>query len=150
MSATRGAALPSGAVADDDEAARLYLVLGRLVRALRRSDGGDLSPGALSALATLVTSGPLRQGDLAAREGVRAPTLTRIVAVLDERGLVERRPDPDDGRAVLVAASPEGVELVRGARGARADELARRMAALPAEQRAALAAALPALEALTE
>jgi DNA-binding MarR family transcriptional regulator len=135
---------------DQDDAARLYLVVGRLVRVLRRSDGGELSPGVLSALATLVSAGPMRQGDLAVREGVRPPTLTRIVAALDERGLVERRADPADGRAVLVAATAAGVDLVGGLRGARADELGRRVAALPADQRAALRAALPALEALTD
>jgi DNA-binding MarR family transcriptional regulator len=140
----------AGRVPAQDDAARLYLVIGRLVRMLRRSDGGELSPGVFSALATLARSGPLRLGDLAVREGVRPPTLSRIVAALDERGLVERQPDPDDGRAVLVAASAAGADLVAELRTARADELRRRFEALPDRQRELLVAALPALEALAE
>jgi DNA-binding MarR family transcriptional regulator len=136
------------APAPDDAATRLYVAVGRLVRMLRRTGTADVSPGALSALSSLVSAGPCRLGDLAAREGVVAPTMTRIVAVLEEGGLVRRTPDPQDGRAVLVAASDAGTALVQGESFARSSALRRRVTALPPADRAALDAALPVLEAL--
>ena len=136
------------APAADDAATRLYVAVGRLVRMLRRTGTADVSPGALSALASLAAAGPCRLGDLAAREGVAAPTMTRIVAVLEEGGLVRRTADPQDGRAVLVAATRSGTALVQGESFARSSALRRRVAALSPAHRAALDAALPVLEAL--
>ncbi len=135
--------------APDDTAARLYVAVGRLVRFLRRTGTADVSPGALSALSTLTRTGPGRLGDLAGREGVAAPTMTRIVAVLEEAGLVQRRPDPADGRAVVVEATRAGTALVQGESFARSSALRRRVAALSAADRAALDASLPVLEALS-
>jgi DNA-binding MarR family transcriptional regulator len=146
MQPTSAPAVPSPG---EDPAARLYVVIGRLVRLLRRTGTADVSPGALSALATLTGAGPLRLGDLAAREGVAAPTMTRIVASLEEAALVTRSADPQDGRAVLVAASPAGAALVQGESSARSSALRRRVAALSPEDRAALVAALPVLEGLS-
>jgi DNA-binding MarR family transcriptional regulator len=136
------------APAPDDAAARLYVVVGRLVRMLRRTGIADVSPGALSALSTLARSGPSRLGDLAAREAVAAPTMTRIVAALEEAGLVSRRPDPVDGRAVVVETTEAGMTLVQGESFARSSALRRRVEALSDADRAALVAALPVLEAL--
>jgi DNA-binding MarR family transcriptional regulator len=134
--------------APDDAAARLYVAVGRLVRMLRRTGTADVSPGALSALSTLARSGPSRLGDLAAREGVAAPTMTRIVAVLEDAGLVNREPDPADGRAVVVEATEAGTALVQGESFARSSALRRRVTALSETDRAALLAALPVLEGL--
>src|SRR3954465_9785210 len=92
----------------DDVAARLYVAVGRLVRVLRRTGTAQVSPGAFSALGALSAAGPLRPGDLAGREGVAAPTMTRIVAGLEEAGYVRRAPDPQDGRAVLVDLTDAG------------------------------------------
>src|SRR3954452_771734 len=136
------------APAPDDAAARLYVVVGRLVRMLRRTGTADVSPGALSALSPLTRGGPTRLGDLAAREAVAAPTMTRIVAVLEDAGLVARRPDPADGRAVVVGATQAGAALVQGESFARSSALRRRVAALPDADRATLVAALPVLESL--
>lgn len=134
--------------APDDPAARLYVAVGRLVRMLRRTGTADLSPGALSALSTLTRGGPSRLGDLAGREGVAAPTMTRIVAALEEGGLVSRRPDPVDGRAVVVEATKAGTALVQGESFARSSALRRRVGALSETDLAALVAALPVLESL--
>jgi DNA-binding MarR family transcriptional regulator len=134
--------------AQDDVATRLYVVVGRLVRMLRRTGTADVSPGALSALSSLVSAGPCRLGDLASREGVAAPTMTRIVAVLEEGRLVRRTADPQDGRAVVVAATEGGTALVQGESFARSSALRRRVVALSPADRAALDAALPVLEAL--
>jgi DNA-binding MarR family transcriptional regulator len=132
----------------DEAAARLYVAVGRLVRMLRRTGTADVSPGGFSALATLNRQGAMRPGDLAAREGVSAPTMTRIVASLEDAGLVDRAADPQDGRAVLVAVSPAGSALIQGESFARSSALRRRVAALSAADAAALVAALPVLEAL--
>jgi DNA-binding MarR family transcriptional regulator len=90
----------------------------------------------------------MRLGDLAAREGVAPPTLSRIIAALVESGLVLREADPQDGRASLVRATAEGERVMAGVRSDRLHELHNRLERLTEEQRTALAAAVPALEAL--
>ena len=128
-----------------DVPARLALVLGRLNRRLR-SAGGGLSHGLLSALATVSKDGPLRLAELSQIEQVSAPSTTRLVAELEAQGLVSRRPDPVDGRAILITVTPKGNDTVlraRTARGAMVEEL---FAQLSADEVAAITAALPALE----
>jgi DNA-binding MarR family transcriptional regulator len=128
--------------------ARLQRVLGRLSRLLRREAPSALGPGAMAALSTLVSHGPMRPTDLAAREGVRPPTLTRMLAILEEGGYVERTSDPADRRASLIAATPLGQQIVLDTRNARAGYLARHLAALSPDERRILADALPVLESL--
>jgi DNA-binding MarR family transcriptional regulator len=132
----------------DDAVGRIALALGRLNRILRRSAPTGLGPGSLSALATLVRSGPLRLGDLAAREGVAPPTLTRIVANLEDAGYVRRGPDPSDGRATRASATEPGAELISGAGSSRASALRARMDALPPAELRILLSAVPVLESL--
>jgi DNA-binding MarR family transcriptional regulator len=134
------------AAAVEDATARLYLAIGRLSRLLRRTGSPGLGPGAVSALATLVRCGPMRLGDLATKEGVAPPTLSRIVAALVEAGYVRRDPDPQDGRAWLATPTPEGETMVSGVRSARVRELQRRIEQLTPEQQVALVAGLAALE----
>lgn len=134
-----------------EDTARLYIAVGRLSRSLRRIGAGssdELGHGAVSALTTLVKHGSMRLGDLAAREAVAPPTLSRIVASLVDGGYVRREPDPNDGRAYLVSPTDEGRRTVSGLFSIRLRELQRRIDRLSGEQWAALAAALPALEAL--
>ena len=145
--ALRGGAFLDDAVADE-AAGRLFLAIARLTRLMRRNAPVTLSSGSITALATVVNEGPIRVGDLAAWEGVRAPTMTRIVDGLVVDGYAERIPDPGDGRACLVRATPAGVEVLRGARTARSQVLAAGLDRLSGEQRAAVVAALPAIEAL--
>jgi len=128
--------------------ARLQRVLGRLARVLRREAPSALGPGALSALSTLASEGPLRPGDLAAREGVRPPTMTRMLTALEEGGYVARTVDPADRRASLVEATPLGTQTLLGTRSARAGQLARHIEQLSADERRTLARALPVLETL--
>jgi DNA-binding MarR family transcriptional regulator len=92
----------------------------------------------------------MRSGDLAVREKVAAPTMTRLIGVMADAGLVTRGPDPSDARGSLVALAPGGAAALDAVRRERNNILSRRLVALPAEQRAALAAALPALEALLD
>jgi DNA-binding MarR family transcriptional regulator len=117
-----------------------------LLRGLRATDrAAGLTPARLSALSVLVFGGPCPLGRLARTEDVAGPTMTRIVDGLCELGLAERRPHPDGGRLVLVAATAEGERVMRGARQARVDTIVAALRALPAEDRAAIAAAAPAL-----
>jgi DNA-binding MarR family transcriptional regulator len=79
---------------------------------------------------------------------VAPPTLSRIIAALVESGYVMREADPQDGRASLVRATPSGEQIIAGVRSERLHELHNRLERLTDEQRSALAAAVPALEAL--
>jgi DNA-binding MarR family transcriptional regulator len=133
---------------DAEVAGRLRLAVGRLARRLRLEGDGGLPPLQLSTLVTIELHGPLRLGELAQREAVTAPTMSRVLAALDERGSIERRPDPADARSTLVSVSPIGREMIGTVRSERTASLARRLDRLDDEQRAALLAALPALEAL--
>jgi DNA-binding MarR family transcriptional regulator len=100
-------------MATDDTGARVLDELGRLIRALSRVSGGPdegppLTASQRLALFELVDQGPLRLADLAARMGTSPPTASRAVDALGELGLVDRRPDPDDRRAVQLDLTPEG------------------------------------------
>jgi DNA-binding MarR family transcriptional regulator len=88
--------------------------------------------------------------ELAALEGVTQPSVTTLVNNLERVGFVERRADPADRRAVLVALTPAGTEYLHSRRRASAETYARLIARLSPEQGAALAAAVPALERLRE
>src|SRR6195952_2822095 len=99
----------------DEVAERLTLVISRLSRRIRPV-GDELSHGLLSALSSVRTSGPTRPSDLARLEHVAAPTMTRIVADLENRGLVERAADPVDGRSFLLRATEAGLSAVADAR----------------------------------
>lgn len=142
----------TAAVAVDSavDTTRLYVALGRLTRSLRREAAAPVSHGVLSALVTVVKEGPIRSGELAAREGVAPPSMTKVVASLEQAGYVERVPDPEDGRAALISATAAGRGLVESTRELRLHGLARRIEALGVDEAAALMAALPALEALAE
>src|SRR6185503_13624298 len=89
-------------------AAHLRVVVARSARRLRQEAGTDLSPSLTAALATIERHGPLTPTELATRERVQRPTVTRIACRLEERGLVTRAPDPADGRSALITVSPEG------------------------------------------
>jgi DNA-binding MarR family transcriptional regulator len=132
------------------DVARLRVAVARLSRWLRRHDLADLTPTQLSALATVDRIGPLRLGDLAAAEGIAPSTLTRLVTVLEERGYVDRCPVPGDARASTLAIAPSGHEVLERIREQSTILLAGRLRTLTDEQRAALVAALPALERLAE
>jgi DNA-binding MarR family transcriptional regulator len=132
---------------DAEVAARLRVAVGRLIRYLRHHAVEQLTVSQLSALATL-GNGPLRLGELAAAENISPSTLTRIVASLEERGLVARRQDADDRRVIWTELTATGTDLLERMRQERTLYLARRVATLDAPDRAALETALPVLEAL--
>ncbi|ALE77456.1 MarR family transcriptional regulator [Pseudonocardia sp. AL041005-10] len=133
---------------DDEVASRLRLAVGRLNRRIRIDGSESLPPLQLSTLVTVEQHGPLRLSELARREGVTAPTMSRVLSALDDQGMVERAADPGDARGVLISISTAGRDRLREVRSQRTALVARRLDRLDADQRAALEAALPAIEAL--
>ncbi|MET7426761.1 MarR family transcriptional regulator [Dactylosporangium sp. NPDC005555] len=99
----------------------------------------------LSVVHTLSRRGPMRLTALTATEQLTQPAITSLVQRLEEDGLVERRPDPSDGRAVLVSLTDAGAEVVRSRHGNRVDRLAELIAELDTTQQDAIARAMPAL-----
>lgn len=104
----------------------------------------------LSVLHTLSRTNPLRLTELTRTEQVTQPAITQLVTRLERDGLVERRPDPDDGRAVQVHITEAGLDIVRTRHRDRTTRLAAIVEQLDPGQRAAIAAALPALLRLAE
>jgi DNA-binding MarR family transcriptional regulator len=130
-------------------AGRLRIAAGRIARdglGQKRVDG--MTPSRLTALAVLAAEGPLRMGELAARLGISAPTASRLVDCLAERGLIERVTDPADHRATRVGLSAEGIIGLAAVREHGDGTLADRITALDDTARSALCAALPVLEQL--
>jgi len=136
-----------------DSAARLRMAIVRTARRLRQEAAGaagELTPTSAAALATVERHGPLTPSELAEIERVKRPTATRTLRVLSEAGLVERTPDPDDGRSALVSVTAAGRERLRRLRGRKNAYLARRMRALPDAERETLERAAEILEGLLE
>jgi DNA-binding MarR family transcriptional regulator len=133
-----------------DLASRLRLDIARMARRLRQEAGVELSPSAAAALATIERHGPLTPSELALRERVQRPTVTRVLARLEEAGLIVRAADPADRRSSLVSACPAGRELLAVLRTRKDAYLARRLEALSTEDRAALDRAAAILERMLE
>ncbi len=129
-------------------ARRLRLVVGRLGRQLRYQQIGELTSSQLSALYTVEIHGPTRLSELASREQVSAATLSRCIATLESDELLERRVDPSDHRASLLALAPGGSQLLDDLRREHTTRLAHRIGGLTSAQQRILAAALPVLETL--
>ncbi len=96
---------------------------------------GDITIAQISALQSLDAAGALTPRELADLERVQPPTMTRIIGRLEERELIQRTPHPTDGRQVILAPSARGRELLTAYSRARDEWLARRLAALTAEER---------------
>jgi len=128
--------------------ARLRVAVLRLSRRLRKHDLAGLTPSQLSTLASVGVCGPVRLGDLAAAERIAPSTLTRLVNVLEDRGYLLRQPAPDDARAFLVTMTDSGRDVLERIRAEATSLLSEILSTLPADQLAALEAALPALEQL--
>jgi DNA-binding MarR family transcriptional regulator len=131
-------------------AARLRMTLGRLNRRVRQHGPQTLTSSQASTLASLEALGPVRLGDLASREGVTAPTQSRLVASLESQGLLRRTPDTEDRRATLLVITVQGRRQLEQLRNERSAFLVEQLATLSDRQREALLNALDALEALAE
>jgi len=148
MSPSDAGASVMDTAAGEIDVTRLRVAIARLSRRLRRHELAGLTPTQLAALATVERSGPLRLGDLAAAEGIAPSTLTRLVAVLEEFGYVQRTADPKDARASMLVITPAGHQTLERLRAEGNALLTHSLMLLTPEQRAALAAAIPALEQL--
>src|SRR5262245_22928674 len=122
-----------------------------LRRRLRRAVGDELSLPETAALSRLDRGGPATAAALAKAERISPQSIGVTIAALQERGLVQRMPDPADGRRIVVSLSAAGRAVVRQRRSARDEQLAAAIADhLGAEEIAALRDALPVLERLAE
>ncbi len=136
---------------DSELASELRMSVMRLARRLRahRLDSG-LSLTQLAALATLDRHGAMSPGELADHERVQPPSMTRVIALLETRGLVTRVPHPTDGRQHIVTVTSDGQDLLREDRRRREAWLACRLAELSADERSMLLAAAPVLDRLAQ
>ncbi len=130
---------------------RLRTVLAKANRRLRLTHSDDdMSPSQREVFGAIVRNGPLRLSELASSEGINTTMLSRIVAKLEERGLITRRLDARDGRVVHLSASAQGVALHQTMRHERTLALREAVEQLTPVQQRALVDALPALEDLVE
>jgi DNA-binding MarR family transcriptional regulator len=131
-------------------AGRLRLSVTRLARILRHQDAGSLAPTLSAALATVDREGPLTLGELAMREHVAPPSMSKAVDKLSGMGFVERRVDDADRRLAQVHITPAGHRHVMKNRSLRTAWLATRLQELAADDVERLAAAAEVLERLVQ
>jgi DNA-binding MarR family transcriptional regulator len=124
------------------------LRLTRLVRNQRVDLSVTLTQ--LSVLGTLVRRGPMSAGELAACERVQPPSMTKVIASLEARGLLRRDIHPIDRRQAVIAITATGVKLLDDERRSRDAWLTRRLAALTPEERTIVRAAIPVLDKLAD
>ncbi len=143
--------MPARTHAPDLSVADLTSVLEDFTRmSIRLPSVQRLSFTTLSVLHTLTRKGPKRLTELTASEQVTQSAITQIVSKLERDGLVERAPDPSDGRAVLVHITAPGAAIVDGRQAERIERLTELTSRLTRAERTAIAAALPALARLVE
>ncbi|HZN20438.1 MAG TPA: MarR family transcriptional regulator [Micromonosporaceae bacterium] len=130
-------------------ATRLREAITRLNRRVRQARPiGDLTATQINALLSLELAGALTPRELADAERVQPPTMTKIVARLEERGLVQRTPHPTDGRQVILSSTGAGRAVLAQYQRARDEWLTRRLAELTPDERETLARAAEILEKL--
>ncbi|HTI27503.1 MAG TPA: MarR family transcriptional regulator [Kutzneria sp.] len=123
-------------------ASRLRLAVVRLNRRLRaQRTNSSVTLTQVSALSALRKCGPLTPGELAAKEGVQPPSMTRVIAALEDYGFVSRRPHPTDGRQAIVELTEPGTAYLRAEVSAREAWLDSRLAELDDDDRELLAKA---------
>jgi DNA-binding MarR family transcriptional regulator len=129
---------------------RLHSAAIHLLRGVRKVDAAmGLGPAKSSALSVLVFGGPRSPGELAAAEGVKPPSMTRVVQELEAEGLVRRRVNDRDRRAVRLEATAKANRILKEGRARRAALLAGWLAQLDNRAFAKVEAVLPVLEAMT-
>jgi DNA-binding MarR family transcriptional regulator len=134
---------------ETDTASRLRLATARLWKRLRASSPSTgLTQTESSVLFTVARVGAIGMSELARHEDLNPTMLSRVVARLADRGLLERTPHPDDGRVIVVRPTAAGTALREGTLQARTDVLAHELERLTPDEAAALEAALPVLERL--
>jgi len=148
--------MPEAVQTDAALATAMRISISRLARRLRVERlglGGTetvLSDIQLAALAALARHDSMTPGELAEHEKVQPPSMTRVIAVLEERGLVRREPHATDRRQVILTVTNEGRDVVQRVRRRREAWLAQRLQELTPDERQILRAAAPILEKLSQ
>jgi DNA-binding MarR family transcriptional regulator len=124
------------------------LRLTRLIRNQRVDMSVTLTQ--ISAMATLATRGPMSAGELAGCEKVQPPSMTKVLANLEERGLVRRTVHPADRRQAIISVTDSGFDLLESERRSRNAWLTQRLAALTPDEQALLRDVVPLLDKLAE
>ena len=135
---------------DNAAATALRVTIARIYRALRLSATSGITPSQGSVLFRIEQSEPVRMGVLAHHERITPATLSKVVDSLESLGLVEREPDPLDGRVTLVRVSSAGRRLIEAQRAASTRALERALAQLTPADRDALQHSMSSLEKLAE
>jgi DNA-binding MarR family transcriptional regulator len=135
-----------------DVAAAIRASVGLLLRRMRQVPvDGELTLPESSALTRLDRGGPATSSALARLEQISPQSMGATLAALEARGLVDRRPDPGDGRRALLSVSEAGRRMLSDKRNARTEQLARALSAgFTAEELGLLKAAAPLLERLAQ
>jgi DNA-binding MarR family transcriptional regulator len=146
---------PQQTRSDAGLASALRISVSRLARRLRAERlAKGLEPGLsdtqLAALAALERHGAMTPGELAEHEKVQPPSMTRVIAALEERDLVTRGPHATDRRQVVLTVTQSGRDVVQQSRSLREAWLAQRLRELTPQERATLRAAAPILEKLSQ
>lgn len=132
-------------------ASALRVSLARLTRRLRRQAAAHtLTPTQFATLAGVERHSGITLGELAELEKVQPPSMTRVIAGLEERGLVARTPHPTDRRQVTVSVTDSGSALLKEERRQKEAWLVKRLKELTPEERAVLRQAAPILEKLSK
>jgi DNA-binding MarR family transcriptional regulator len=148
--------MPEAVQTDAALATAMRISISRLARRLRVERlglGGTetvLSDIQLAALAALARHDSMTPGELAEHEKVQPPSMTRVIAVLEERGLVRREPHATDRRQVILTVTSEGRDVVQRVRRRREAWLAQRLQELTPDEREILLAAAPILEKISQ
>jgi DNA-binding MarR family transcriptional regulator len=140
-------------IALSERAAQLRTAIVRTARRLRQEAAAEtsgLTPTSVAALATIERHGPMTPSEIAAIERVKRPTITRTLGCLERERLIDRAPDPADGRSALVAVNGAGRERLRRLRKRKNAYLARRMRDLTDEEVETLERAAEILERMRE
>src|SRR5256885_17053426 len=120
-------------------AEQLRAAMNRCGRRLRKTRPvGELTQNQISVLGSLELAGALTPRELSDAERVQPPTMTKVLAKLEERGLIQRTPHPTDGRQVLLSATAAGREVIGEQRRVKDEWLTRKLAGLTAEERETL------------
>jgi DNA-binding MarR family transcriptional regulator len=146
MTPTKSARPAEQTLTVDDMAGRLRFAVARMARLLRQQDQSGFGPTLVAALATVGKHGPLTLGDLAAREQVAPPTITKVVEKLVALDLVTRSADAFDRRVSRVTITTKGTRQLDKYRTRRTEWLAERLRDLEPAERERLAAAVDVLE----
>ena len=148
LSPDHRAGAPGAPESLDEVAERLRLVVARLARLLRQQDQGGFGPTMTAALASVAKFGPITFGELATRESVAPPTITKVVEKMVASGLVTRTADAHDRRVSRLVITPAGQDQLEDTRHRRAEWLRARLGELDSDELALVMAATGPLEKL--